>query len=246
MRPSAAASASTARCSFGVMSWLVSAVVMSVASSRRSITRVRTAAPRRSASAVTRCAVLSASILVEDGSDVPALTTTRLNVSLIVFLLFKILVQNELPAQLLELAELGRAEPGEHRPRDRAAVAAPDAPLNGQAFLGQRQPEAATVTWVGRPADEPAVGQPVDHPGEGRLTEQDVTVELAESNGVGARGQRGEDVVLLHGEVLPDVLRVELPRQRRVGGEERLPRVIGDVPVISHRGIPRTLTGTRP
>jgi hypothetical protein len=53
-------------------------------------------APRRSASAVTRCAVLSASILVEDGSDVPALTTTRLNVSFIVFLLFKILIPNDL------------------------------------------------------------------------------------------------------------------------------------------------------
>src|SRR3984957_5840907 len=182
MSPSAAPSASIACCSFGVMSWLVSAVVMSVASSRRSITRVRTAAPRRSASAVTRCAVLSPSILVEDGSDVPALTATRLNVSLIVFLLFKILVKNELPAQLFELPELGRGEPGEHRPRDRAAVAAPDAPLNGQAFLGRPQPDAAPVTWVGRPADEPAVGQPVDHPGEGRLTEQDVTVELAESN----------------------------------------------------------------
>jgi hypothetical protein len=53
-------------------------------------------APRRSASAATRWAVLSASILVEDGSDVPALTTTRLNVSFIVFLLFKIPIPNDL------------------------------------------------------------------------------------------------------------------------------------------------------
>src|SRR5580693_836566 len=81
--PSAAPSASTACCSFDVMSWLVSAVVMSVASSRRSMTRVTAVAPRCCASALTRCAVLSASILVEDGSDVPPLTTTRLNVSLI-------------------------------------------------------------------------------------------------------------------------------------------------------------------
>jgi len=115
MRPSAAASASTACCSFGVMSWLVSAVVMSVASSRRSITRVRTVAPRRSASAATRCAVLSASILVEDGSDVPALTTTRLNVSLIGFLLFTILIPNDLwfPASASCIAPpAGGAPPG--------------------------------------------------------------------------------------------------------------------------------------
>src|SRR5690348_15964963 len=132
--PSAAPSASTACVSFGVTSWLVSAVVMSVASSRKSITCVRTVAPRRSASAVTRCAVRSASSLVEDGSEVPALTTTRLNVSLIVFLLFKILIPNEPRAQLLELAELRRAEPGQHRLRDRAAVPPADAPLDGQAL----------------------------------------------------------------------------------------------------------------
>ena len=37
------------------------------------------------ASAAARCAVRSASILVDDGSDVPAVTTTRVNVSLIAF-----------------------------------------------------------------------------------------------------------------------------------------------------------------
>ena len=85
MTPSAAPSASTACCSLGVTSWLVSAVVMSVASSRRSITEAVTPAPRSAASAVTRCAVRSASIRVDDGSDVPAVTTTRVSVSLIAF-----------------------------------------------------------------------------------------------------------------------------------------------------------------
>jgi hypothetical protein len=68
-----------------------------------------------------------------------------LNVSLIGFLLFKILIPNDLwflsqlRAQLLQLAELGRGEPGEHRLRDRAAVQAADAPLNSQPFPSQRQ-----------------------------------------------------------------------------------------------------------
>src|SRR5689334_9695442 len=159
MMPSAAPSASTAWVSLGVTSWLVSAVVMSVASSRRSITRVRTVAPRRSASAVTRCAVWSASSLVEDGSDVPALTTTRLNISLIVFLLFKILIPSEPGAQLLELAEFRRGEPGQHRVRDRAAVPPADPSLDGQALLGQRQADAAAVARVGGPADQTAFRQ---------------------------------------------------------------------------------------
>src|SRR5690349_25052247 len=239
MMPSAAPSASTACVSFGVTSWLVSAVVMSVASSRRSITCVRTVAPRCSASAVTRCAVRSASSLVEDGSDVPALTTTRLNVSLIVFLLFKILIPNDLwfrqpRAQLLELAEFRRAEPGQHRLRDRAAVPPADAPLDGQAVRGQRQADAAAVARVGRPADQPAVRQPVDHAGQGRLAEQNVAVEFAEPDRVRALGQRVEDVVLLYGEVLPDILCVEPPDERRVGGQQRLPRVVGGMPVVGH------------
>jgi hypothetical protein len=84
MIPSAAPRASTACCSLGVISWLVSAVVMSLASSRSSITRVRTAAPRLSAIAATRCAIRSASSLVDEGSEVPPLTTASSKVSLIV------------------------------------------------------------------------------------------------------------------------------------------------------------------
>src|SRR5580700_4359515 len=84
----------------------------------------------------------------------------------------------QLPAQLLELAKLLGCEPGEHRPRDRAAVPAADAALNDQAFLGQRQPDAPAVARVGRAADEPAVRQPLNHPRQGRLAEQDVAVEL--------------------------------------------------------------------
>src|SRR5487761_25955 len=137
----------------------------------------------------------------------------------------------QLRAQLFKLAELRRGEPGEHRLRDRAAVPPADAPLNGQALLGQRQADAAAVTRVCRAADEPPVRQPVDHPGQGRLAEQDVAVELAEADRDRALRQRVEDVVLLHGQVLPDVLRVELPDQRTVGGEQRLPRVVGGMSV---------------
>src|ERR1700722_6064626 len=137
----------------------------------------------------------------------------------------------QLRAQLLQLAELRRGEPGEHRLRDRAAVQPADAPLNGQAFLGQCQADATAVPWVRRAADETPVRQPVDHPGQGRLAEQDVAVELTQADRVRALGQRVEDVVLLHGKVPPDVLRVELPDQRAVGGEERLPRVVGGVSV---------------
>src|SRR5579859_3775931 len=223
MTPSAAPSASTACCSFGVTSWLVSAVVMSAASSRRSITRVRVATPRCPARATARCAARSASSLVEDGSDVPALTTTRLNVSLIVFPYLPIPNGSwlrEPGAELFELAELKRAEPGAHRLRDRAAVPPADPPLDGQAGRGKTEADAAAVPGVGRAADEFPLHQPVNQPGQGRLAEQDVPVEFAEADRFRALGQRVEDVVLLHGEVLPGVFGGEPPHQRRMGEQK--------------------------
>ena len=66
-------------CSFGVTSWEVSAVEMSAESSRRSMTLTVTAFPRRAARAAARPAARSASSRVEEGSPVPALTTTSLN-----------------------------------------------------------------------------------------------------------------------------------------------------------------------
>lgn len=85
MTPSAAPSASTACWSRGVVSWVVSAVEMSAAISRSSMTRVVTWLPRPTASAAVRCAIRSASSLVEDGSLVPALTTTTVKVSVTCF-----------------------------------------------------------------------------------------------------------------------------------------------------------------
>src|ERR1700689_2644494 len=107
---------------------------MSLACSRRSMTRVCTACPRRSASSATRCAARSASSLVEDGSDVPALTTTRLNVSLIACSLFIFIIHRsllaagggcvQLRAQLLEAAQFRRGQARQHGLGDRAAVPA--------------------------------------------------------------------------------------------------------------------------
>ena len=80
MIPSAAASASIACRSRGVISWEVSAVVMSAAISRSSMTLVVTACPRLAASCATRCVTRSASSRVDDGSLVPALTTVTVKV----------------------------------------------------------------------------------------------------------------------------------------------------------------------
>src|SRR6185437_2715960 len=135
----------------------------------------------------------------------------------------------QLRAQLLELPQLRRGEPGEHRPRDRAAVPAADPPLDGPPVGGERQADAAAVPRVGRAADEPPLGQPLHHAGQGRLAEQDVAIEFTEADRVRALGQRVEDVVLLHRQVLPPVLRAELPHQRGVRGQQRLPRVVGRV-----------------
>ena len=71
MMPSASRRTSTACWSFGVISWETSAVEMSAAISRSSMTPAVTAWPRRAARAVTRSAVRSASSLVADGSLVP-------------------------------------------------------------------------------------------------------------------------------------------------------------------------------
>src|SRR6266700_1629754 len=139
--------------------------------------------------------------------------------------------RRQLRAYLFKLAKLLRGESGQHRLRNRAAVPPTDPPLDRQPLLGQRQADPTSVPWICRPADEPSLRQPVDHPGQGRLAEQDVPVELTKSDRIRALGQRIEDVVLLHGEILPDILCVEPPHQRRVGGQERLPGVVGGMPV---------------
>ena len=79
MMPSASPRAVMACCSLGVISWETSAVEMSAAISRSSMTLTVTACPRPAASAVARSAVRSASSRVEDGSLVPALTTASRN-----------------------------------------------------------------------------------------------------------------------------------------------------------------------
>ena len=83
MMPSAPARMPIAFPSFGVTSWEVSAVVMSAAISRSSSTLTVTSCPWLAASAATRCAAWSASSRVDEGSLVPALTTTRLKVSMV-------------------------------------------------------------------------------------------------------------------------------------------------------------------
>src|SRR5215471_8004148 len=138
-------------------------------------------------------------------------------------------------ADLFELAKLGGAELAGHRASDAPGVPAPDPLLERQAFAGQREADAAPVAWVCLALNEPAVRQPVHQPGQGRLAEQHVPVQLAKAHRLGALGQGVEDVVLPHGDVLPDVLRGELLYQRRVGGQQGLPRVVGEVPALFSR-----------
>src|ERR1700691_4117369 len=79
MMASASRSVVIAWPSLGVMSGVTSAVETSLASSRSSITDAVAVFPCLAASAATRSAVRSASILVDDGSLVPALITAMLN-----------------------------------------------------------------------------------------------------------------------------------------------------------------------
>src|ERR1700733_6693803 len=192
MIPSPPPRASIACCSRGVISWLVSAVVTSVASSRRSMTRVVTVAPRTSASAATRCAVRSASSLVEEGSEVPALTTTRFSELpsgwLLIFFFLTDRGGCQLGADRRQLVELGRGELGAHGARDRAGVPPADAALQRPAVLGQREPDGAQITAVGDPLHQPAGGQPVDQPGQGGLAQQHVLVEVGRPDRVGGLG----------------------------------------------------------
>src|SRR5215831_13539679 len=135
-------------------------------------------------------------------------------------------------ADLFQLAKLGGAELAGQRASDAPGVPAPDPLLERQAVAGQREADAAPVAWVCRAVNEPAVRQPVHQPGQGRLTEQHVPVQLAKAQRLMALGQGVEDVVLPHGDVLPDVLRRELLHQRRVGGQQCLPRVVREVPTV--------------
>src|SRR5215467_2406866 len=150
-------------------------------------------------------------------------------------------------ADLFELAKLGWAELAGQRASDASSVPAPNPLLERQAVAGQREADAAPVAWVCRALNEPAVRQPVHQPGQGRLAEQHVPVQLAKADRLGALGQGVEDVVLPQGDVLPDVLRGELLYQRRVGGQQGLPRVVGEVPSVGHRSVsPLRYPGTRP
>src|SRR5215470_8129400 len=146
-------------------------------------------------------------------------------------------------ADLFQLAKLGGAELTGQRASDAPGVPAPDPLLKRQAFAGQREADAAPVAGVGRALNEPAVGQPVHQPGQGRLAEQHVPVQLAKAQRLAALGQRVEDVVLAHGDVLPDVLCGELLHQRRVGSQQRLPRVVGEVPSVGHRSVSPQISG---
>ena len=113
----------------------------------------------------------------------------------------------------------------------RAGMPPADATLYRPASLGQRQPNATVVPVVGDAVHEPPGGQPVHHPRQGRLAEQDVPVQLADADRLGALGQRVQHVVLPHGDIGPDVLGGELLHERGVGGQQRLPRIVG---VIAH------------
>src|SRR6516225_5962129 len=144
MTPSAAPRAATAFCSFGVISCDTSAVEMSAAISRRSMTLTVTVFPCSAARAVARSAVRSASSLVADGSLVPALTTTSLNclasagrfigrTSLVLVVGRRGGLADQLQADRFEFLQLAGGQPGGHGPGDAAGVRAPDLALQGAA-----------------------------------------------------------------------------------------------------------------
>ena len=185
MIPSASPSAVLACCSFGVTSWDTSAVEISAEISRSSMTRTATRCPRWAARAVTRSAVRSASSRVEDGSLVPALTTTSRNGSPSrrtgAFMSGCPRCSRNwgrppgraggpVEADGLELAELGGGQPGGHGLGHAARVPPPDLALPGPARRGERQPDAPPVGRVGLALHEAALGQPVHQAGQGWLS----------------------------------------------------------------------------
>src|SRR5271165_3556739 len=150
---------------------------MSAEISRSSSTLTLTSCPWLAASAATRCAAWSASSRVDEGSLVPALTTTSLKVSMVTI---RIACSGQLQADRLELAEFFGAEFSGHGDGHVPGMAAPDLALECLPFFGERQEHAAPVGRVRLALDEAAVREPVHHAGQGRLAEQDVPVQLAQ------------------------------------------------------------------
>ena len=149
MMPSASPSAVTACCSLGLTSWDTSAVEMSPEISRSSMALTVTAFPWPAASAAARSAVRSASSLVEEGSPVPALTTTSLNGSRSSAGVHSSMspfwwlaatragggLVSQLQADRFQLPELARGQPGRHGAGHAAGVSAADLALQRPAGL---------------------------------------------------------------------------------------------------------------
>src|SRR5438270_1956754 len=152
----------------GRISWDTSAVEMSVAISCSWTTLAVTVFWFLAASTTARSVIRSASNLVDEGSLVPAVTTTSLKFS-----------ATQPPTQDLELPEFPVVEPSRHCASDAPRVLPADPALHSAAGRRQRQPHAAPVSRVGAPRDEAAFGQPVHQAGQGRLTEQHMPVQLA-------------------------------------------------------------------
>ena len=203
MIPSAAASASTACCSRGVISWLVSAVPMSVASSRRSITA---GAHRGAALARQRGDPRRGPVGQQPGRGrVRRPAADHHEVQGLAHSRFPFVNSSSSfrtgagPTSFPHSSSSWRSSSGvspasmawaTERPCRRPMRRWTERPS-----LGQRQADAAAVARVGRPADQAPVGQPVHHPGQGRLAEQHVPVELGQPDRVrrtwtGCRGRR--------------------------------------------------------
>src|SRR5215469_12609085 len=140
----------------------------------------------------------------------------------------------ELAAQRLQLPQLLDGQAGLEQTGDTDAVAQAHLALPRPAGGGQGNPHGPAVDGVRTATQESPLHQPVHQTGQGRLAEQHVPGQFADAQRFLVLGQRVEHVVLPHGQVGPDAVRGELPQQRRVGGQQRLPRVVGELAAAAH------------
>ena len=137
-------------------------------------------------------------------------------------------------AQATVQRELLVAQAAGHRLRDVAAVPPADRALRVRPGVGEADSARAPVVGVLDALDESGRFEPGDQSRDAGLGQQDVAAQLGDAQAVRCVGQGVEHAVLARAELIPDLGGGELPRDRGLGAEQRLPRLVRDAGAAGH------------